>query len=213
MTLLRAAAKNHGRVVILSDPKDYDEFLSQWKSGNGTVSEDFRRRMAVKVCFPAAGSSAGRTKTRPPCAGVLPHGCLRLSHFELLPPSIRFGRLDPHRTRCRQGPPRGACPAAHAPLWREPPPEARSGLRDRGLPPLLRCVLSSPSTNTTSDNQMPQQSCPAPRGTSTCSMRSRRTRSLPSSPPRSCPPRPLPLRLSTSRLPVRLSSQSSAWLR
>ncbi|KAL8276157.1 hypothetical protein RQP46_011451 [Phenoliferia psychrophenolica] len=49
VTLLRAAAKNHGRVVILSDPKDYDEFLSQWKSGNGTVSEDFRRRMAVKA--------------------------------------------------------------------------------------------------------------------------------------------------------------------
>lgn len=49
VTLLRAAAKNHGRVVILSDPKDYDEFLSQWKSGNGSVTEDFRRRMAVKV--------------------------------------------------------------------------------------------------------------------------------------------------------------------
>ncbi|KAM0755657.1 AICARFT/IMPCHase bienzyme [Meredithblackwellia eburnea MCA 4105] len=49
VTLLRAAAKNHARVVILSDPKDYDEFIAQWKSGNGTVSEDFRRRMAVKA--------------------------------------------------------------------------------------------------------------------------------------------------------------------
>ncbi|SCV68377.1 BQ2448_498 [Microbotryum intermedium] len=49
VTLLRAAAKNHDRVVILSDPKDYDEFLAQWKRGNGSVTEDFRRRMAVKA--------------------------------------------------------------------------------------------------------------------------------------------------------------------
>lgn len=49
VTLLRAAAKNHDRVVILSDPKDYDEFLAQWKAGNGTVSDEFRQRMAVKV--------------------------------------------------------------------------------------------------------------------------------------------------------------------
>lgn len=49
VTLLRAAAKNHDRVVILSDPKDYNEFLEQWKTGNGSVSEEFRRRMAVKV--------------------------------------------------------------------------------------------------------------------------------------------------------------------
>ncbi|BGP21390.1 bifunctional phosphoribosylaminoimidazolecarboxamide formyltransferase/IMP cyclohydrolase [Rhodotorula toruloides] len=49
VTLLRAAAKNHDRVVILSDPKDYDEFLAQWKAGNGQVSEEFRQRMAVKA--------------------------------------------------------------------------------------------------------------------------------------------------------------------
>lgn len=51
VTLLRAAAKNHQRVVILSDPTDYAEFLAQWKAGNGTVSDDFKRRMAVKVRF------------------------------------------------------------------------------------------------------------------------------------------------------------------
>lgn len=49
VTLLRAAAKNHDRVIILSDPKDYGEFLKQWKEGNGSVTDDFRRRMAVKV--------------------------------------------------------------------------------------------------------------------------------------------------------------------
>ncbi|BGP36345.1 bifunctional phosphoribosylaminoimidazolecarboxamide formyltransferase/IMP cyclohydrolase [Rhodotorula kratochvilovae] len=49
VTLLRAAAKNHDRVVILSDPKDYDEFLAQWKAGNGQVTDEFRQRMAVKA--------------------------------------------------------------------------------------------------------------------------------------------------------------------
>lgn len=49
VTLLRAAAKNHERVIILSDPKDYDEFLKLWKDTQGNVPEDFKRRMAVKV--------------------------------------------------------------------------------------------------------------------------------------------------------------------
>jgi phosphoribosylaminoimidazolecarboxamide formyltransferase/IMP cyclohydrolase len=51
VTLLRAAAKNHERVIILSDPKDYDEFLKLWQEGQGSIPEDFKRRMAVKVCF------------------------------------------------------------------------------------------------------------------------------------------------------------------
>lgn len=49
VTLLRAAAKNHERVIILSDPRDYDEFLALWNAGQGSVPEEFRRRMAVKV--------------------------------------------------------------------------------------------------------------------------------------------------------------------
>lgn len=49
VTLLRAAAKNHDRVVILSDPKDYEEFLAQFKAGKGQVSDEFKQRMAVKV--------------------------------------------------------------------------------------------------------------------------------------------------------------------
>ncbi|GAA5972618.1 hypothetical protein JCM11641_002938 [Rhodosporidiobolus odoratus] len=49
VTLLRAAAKNHDRVTILCDPKDYPEFLEQWKAGNAQVSDEFRQRMAVKA--------------------------------------------------------------------------------------------------------------------------------------------------------------------
>ncbi len=49
VTLLRAAAKNHARVSILSDPSDYAEFLSTWKSGNGDVGQATRSKLALKA--------------------------------------------------------------------------------------------------------------------------------------------------------------------
>lgn len=47
VTLLRAAAKNHARVTILSDPKDYPEFLEQLDAGD--ISEETRKRYALKA--------------------------------------------------------------------------------------------------------------------------------------------------------------------
>lgn len=47
VTLLRAAAKNHARVTILSDPKDYAGFLEQLKTGE--ISADARNRYALKA--------------------------------------------------------------------------------------------------------------------------------------------------------------------
>ncbi|KAI5810159.1 cytidine deaminase-like protein [Peziza echinospora] len=47
VTLLRAAAKNHGRVTILSDPKDYAGFLEELKTGE--VSEGTRKLYALKA--------------------------------------------------------------------------------------------------------------------------------------------------------------------
>ena len=46
-SLLRAAAKNHRRVTVLVDPRDYRTVLDELASGE--VSEDTRRRLAVKV--------------------------------------------------------------------------------------------------------------------------------------------------------------------
>ncbi|EEH37810.2 bifunctional purine biosynthesis protein ADE17 [Paracoccidioides lutzii Pb01] len=47
VTLLRAAAKNHCRVTILSDPKDYPEFLQELEAGD--VSEKKRKLYALKA--------------------------------------------------------------------------------------------------------------------------------------------------------------------
>lgn len=49
VTLLRAAAKNHERVSVLSDPADYTDFVKTWKEGNGDVGAAFRSRLALKA--------------------------------------------------------------------------------------------------------------------------------------------------------------------
>ncbi|KAM5533810.1 hypothetical protein V8D89_012473 [Ganoderma adspersum] len=49
VTLLRAAAKNHERVSILSDPSDYAEFLAAWTAGNGDVGQATRSKLALKA--------------------------------------------------------------------------------------------------------------------------------------------------------------------
>ena len=47
VTLIRAAAKNHARVTILSDPKDYAEFLKELESGE--IKESSRKLYALKA--------------------------------------------------------------------------------------------------------------------------------------------------------------------
>lgn len=48
VTLLRAAAKNHARVTIISDPNDYHDLLTELKK-DGEVSEQSRQRYALKA--------------------------------------------------------------------------------------------------------------------------------------------------------------------
>lgn len=47
VTLLRAAAKNHARVTILSDPQDYPEFLKEL--GAGEIAADSKKKYALKA--------------------------------------------------------------------------------------------------------------------------------------------------------------------
>jgi phosphoribosylaminoimidazolecarboxamide formyltransferase/IMP cyclohydrolase len=44
--MLRAAAKNHDRVTLLTSPAQYDEFLHECRAGDGVPSAAFRRRCA-----------------------------------------------------------------------------------------------------------------------------------------------------------------------
>ncbi|KAH8676263.1 phosphoribosylaminoimidazolecarboxamide formyltransferase/IMP cyclohydrolase [Xylariales sp. PMI_506] len=47
VTLIRAAAKNHARVTILSDPNDYAEFLKELEAGE--IKDSSRNRYALKA--------------------------------------------------------------------------------------------------------------------------------------------------------------------
>ncbi|KAK4895997.1 bifunctional phosphoribosylaminoimidazolecarboxamide formyltransferase/IMP cyclohydrolase, partial [Elasticomyces elasticus] len=47
VTLIRAAAKNHTRVTILSDPEDYHDFLAELDKGE--VTEKSRQLYALKA--------------------------------------------------------------------------------------------------------------------------------------------------------------------
>lgn len=47
VTLLRAAAKNHSRVTVLSDPKDYRGFLNELEAG--AISQNSRNAFALKA--------------------------------------------------------------------------------------------------------------------------------------------------------------------
>lgn len=57
VTLLRAAAKNHARVTILSDPNDYSKFLSELKE-KGEISTESRNTFALKAFEHTAGYDA-----------------------------------------------------------------------------------------------------------------------------------------------------------
>jgi phosphoribosylaminoimidazolecarboxamide formyltransferase / IMP cyclohydrolase len=47
-TMVRAAAKNHGRVVIVVNPESYEEVLSVLRA-EGAVTADMRRRLAAEA--------------------------------------------------------------------------------------------------------------------------------------------------------------------
>lgn len=50
VTLLRAAAKNHERVSIISDPSDYKSFIDNYKSQND-IDQSLRNKWALKVSW------------------------------------------------------------------------------------------------------------------------------------------------------------------
>ncbi|MBB4313517.1 phosphoribosylaminoimidazolecarboxamide formyltransferase/IMP cyclohydrolase [Roseospira marina] len=47
--LIRAAAKNHGAVAVVTDAEDYDALVDEMKSQDGQVSLDLRRRLASRA--------------------------------------------------------------------------------------------------------------------------------------------------------------------
>jgi phosphoribosylaminoimidazolecarboxamide formyltransferase / IMP cyclohydrolase len=92
-SMLRAAAKNHRHVVVLSDPSMYDELLAELAKGE--VSEVFRLRAASKVFEKTAAYDAGIARylvsaARTPDAAVTE---LKMEKFQ----DLRYGE-NPHQS-------------------------------------------------------------------------------------------------------------------
>jgi len=47
--MLRSAAKNYDRVTLITDPKDYDDFLSRLEEGQGAVDRNYRFSQSSKA--------------------------------------------------------------------------------------------------------------------------------------------------------------------
>ncbi|MFI5181222.1 MAG: bifunctional phosphoribosylaminoimidazolecarboxamide formyltransferase/IMP cyclohydrolase [Thermoanaerobaculia bacterium] len=93
-SLLRAAAKNHAHVAVLSDPADYPAVLEELRSG-GAVSGATRRRLAAKVFRRTAAYDAviARWFSREAEAGDFPE---RLTPSFALVSTLRYGE-NPHQ--------------------------------------------------------------------------------------------------------------------
>jgi phosphoribosylaminoimidazolecarboxamide formyltransferase / IMP cyclohydrolase len=48
-SMVRAAAKNHAHVVVLTDPAQYEEFLAQFNAQNGKITKEFGRLCAARA--------------------------------------------------------------------------------------------------------------------------------------------------------------------
>jgi phosphoribosylaminoimidazolecarboxamide formyltransferase/IMP cyclohydrolase len=48
-TMIRASAKNHKYVTVVTDPQDYDRILDELAELNGSISEKTRRRLAAEA--------------------------------------------------------------------------------------------------------------------------------------------------------------------
>jgi phosphoribosylaminoimidazolecarboxamide formyltransferase / IMP cyclohydrolase len=58
VALIRAAAKNHDSVTVVTDPADYDRVLAEFETGEGAVSPGLRRRLAGKAYAATAAYDA-----------------------------------------------------------------------------------------------------------------------------------------------------------
>ena len=107
VALIRAAAKNHDAVTVVTDPTDYDRLLAELAAGDGTVGAETRRALARKAFALTAAYDAaiaewmGRDAaflSRDPALYRAPRG-----QAALWGEPASTGRVLPHRRPSRPG--------------------------------------------------------------------------------------------------------------
>ena len=48
-TMIRAAAKNYSSVAVVTDPNDYEDFSKEFTRGNGSISNEYKFKLAKKA--------------------------------------------------------------------------------------------------------------------------------------------------------------------
>jgi phosphoribosylaminoimidazolecarboxamide formyltransferase/IMP cyclohydrolase len=109
-TLVRAAAKNHAHVVVLSDPADYGDFLRAWEAGR--LDESWRRTAAARafarVARYDAAIAAGFERAAADAAPAPAWPPVWVVRGERVPLELRYGE-NPHQRAAvyRDLPPHG----------------------------------------------------------------------------------------------------------
>ena len=130
--MLRAAAKNHARVLAVSDPADYAEVIDALRAGEGTTLLEMRRRYAARAY---AQTAAYETAVADWCGGEWDRDAgswLRVAGRRVA--TLRYGE-NPHQAAAvyAAGPGRpgalGARPLQGKPLSYQQPPGCGCGVR------------------------------------------------------------------------------------
>lgn len=111
-TLLRAAAKNHGHVVTLCEPEQYDEFLARWRELGG-IPVEWSRQLALAVFAHTAAYDAAIQRfflrqldpTEPPRRLTLPLELVSGLRYGENPHQQAAFYRDPLAGEALQGPP------------------------------------------------------------------------------------------------------------
>jgi phosphoribosylaminoimidazolecarboxamide formyltransferase/IMP cyclohydrolase len=114
-TLVRAAAKNHAWVAVLTDPSDYDEFRAAWSSGRldlawrrRAAARAFQRIAAYDAAIAARFAHVVEAPAEPPATGARTWPAVWTASRPRLPLGLRYGE-NPHQAAAayRDEPERG----------------------------------------------------------------------------------------------------------
>ena len=93
--MIRAAAKNHRFVTVVTDPMDYDTLLAQLKANNGATTMAFRQKMALTAY---SRTAAYDTAVSTWLAGEIKESAPRYRSFAgKLAQTLRYGE-NPHQS-------------------------------------------------------------------------------------------------------------------
>jgi phosphoribosylaminoimidazolecarboxamide formyltransferase/IMP cyclohydrolase len=95
-SLLRAAAKNHARVAVVSDPADYADVIASLEAHKGQLGVDLKARLAIRTLYRTAAYDAQIAQTLAARAEQPVHDLRQVAFGYEHAYSLRYGE-NPHQ--------------------------------------------------------------------------------------------------------------------